>query len=124
MRLAARTEGLILDPIYTGKAMAGLIDQARSGRLTAKDTVVFIHTGGLPALFVFKDEVLRRFGLNASEGGQRAGVRPFAARSAACLSVHSFSAWLWRASSPAWTPIDQRSDACRRLAEFWKAGMT
>ncbi|MBV9358647.1 MAG: pyridoxal-phosphate dependent enzyme [Chloroflexi bacterium] len=59
LRLAARTEGLILDPIYTGKAMAGLIDHARAGRLTANDTVVFIHTGGLPALFAFKEDVLR-----------------------------------------------------------------
>jgi 1-aminocyclopropane-1-carboxylate deaminase/D-cysteine desulfhydrase-like pyridoxal-dependent ACC family enzyme len=59
IKLAARTEGLILDPIYTGKAMAGLIDHARSGRLTRDDTVVFIHTGGLPALFAFKDDVLR-----------------------------------------------------------------
>jgi len=58
MQLAARTEGLILDPIYTGKAMAGLIDHARSGRLGRNDTVVFIHTGGLPALFAYKDEIL------------------------------------------------------------------
>jgi 1-aminocyclopropane-1-carboxylate deaminase/D-cysteine desulfhydrase-like pyridoxal-dependent ACC family enzyme len=59
LKLAARTEGLILDPIYTGKAMAGLVDHARSGRLGRNDTVVFIHTGGLPALFAFKNEVLR-----------------------------------------------------------------
>jgi len=59
LKLAARTEGLILDPVYTGKAMAGLIDHARSGRLGRNDTVVFIHTGGLPALFAFKDQVLR-----------------------------------------------------------------
>jgi L-cysteate sulfo-lyase len=59
MRLAARLEGLILDPIYTGKAMAGLIDHARRGKLGAESTVVFVHTGGLPALFAFKDEILR-----------------------------------------------------------------
>ena len=58
IRLAARTEGLILDPVYTGKAMAGLIDHARAGRLGADDVVVFIHTGGTPALFAFKDELL------------------------------------------------------------------
>ncbi|MBV9171954.1 MAG: pyridoxal-phosphate dependent enzyme, partial [Chloroflexi bacterium] len=51
MRLAARTEGLMLDPIYTGKAMAGLIDHARHGLLDKQSTVVFIHTGGLPAMF-------------------------------------------------------------------------
>jgi 1-aminocyclopropane-1-carboxylate deaminase/D-cysteine desulfhydrase-like pyridoxal-dependent ACC family enzyme len=56
--LCARTEGLMLDPIYTAKALAGLIDHARTGRLGAQDTVVFIHTGGLPALFAFKDEIL------------------------------------------------------------------
>jgi len=59
MRLAARLEGLILDPIYTSKAMAGLIDHARRGRLGADSTVVFVHTGGLPAVFAFKDEILR-----------------------------------------------------------------
>jgi 1-aminocyclopropane-1-carboxylate deaminase/D-cysteine desulfhydrase-like pyridoxal-dependent ACC family enzyme len=59
MRLAARLEGLILDPIYTGKAMAGLIDHARHGNLGAESTVVFVHTGGLPAVFAFKDEILQ-----------------------------------------------------------------
>jgi 1-aminocyclopropane-1-carboxylate deaminase/D-cysteine desulfhydrase-like pyridoxal-dependent ACC family enzyme len=58
MRLAARTEGLILDPVYTAKSMAGLIDHARRGLLDAQSTVVFIHTGGLPAVFAFKDEIL------------------------------------------------------------------
>ncbi len=58
MHIAARSEGLILDPIYTAKAMAGLIDHARHGLLGAADTVVFIHTGGLPALFAFSDEII------------------------------------------------------------------
>jgi len=58
MQLAARTEGLILDPIYTAKAMAGLIDHARRGLLDKNSTVVFIHTGGLPALFAFSDEII------------------------------------------------------------------
>ncbi|MGI9148816.1 MAG: 1-aminocyclopropane-1-carboxylate deaminase/D-cysteine desulfhydrase [Chloroflexota bacterium] len=58
MRLAARTEGLILDPVYTAKAMAGLIDHARRGLLDADSTVVFIHTGGLPAVFAFSQELL------------------------------------------------------------------
>src|SRR6266851_8280315 len=62
MQLAARTEGLILDPIYTAKAMAGLIDHARRGLLSAKDTVVFIHTGGLPALFAFGDAIIESLG--------------------------------------------------------------
>lgn len=51
IRAAARTEGLILDPVYTGKAMAGLIGWAREGRFGPGDKVVFWHTGGAPALF-------------------------------------------------------------------------
>jgi 1-aminocyclopropane-1-carboxylate deaminase/D-cysteine desulfhydrase-like pyridoxal-dependent ACC family enzyme len=58
IELAARFEGLLLDPIYSGKAMAGLIDHARRGLLGTRDTVVFVHTGGLPALFAWKDEIL------------------------------------------------------------------
>lgn len=49
--LAARTEGLLLDPVYTGKALAGLIGAAREGRIRPGQKVVFVHTGGLPALF-------------------------------------------------------------------------
>ena len=50
MDLAARLEGLILDPVYTAKALAGLIAAARNGTMRDKRTV-FIHTGGMPALF-------------------------------------------------------------------------
>ena len=49
--LAARLEGLVLDPVYSGKAMAGLIAAAREGRLPEDGVVTFVHTGGLPALF-------------------------------------------------------------------------
>ena len=49
--LAARTEGLILDPVYTGKAMAGLVAARRDGRIGAGTRTVFVHTGGMPALF-------------------------------------------------------------------------
>ena len=49
--LAARLEGLVLDPVYTGKAMAGLVAAVRDGRIARDDTVVFWHTGGAPALF-------------------------------------------------------------------------
>jgi 1-aminocyclopropane-1-carboxylate deaminase/D-cysteine desulfhydrase-like pyridoxal-dependent ACC family enzyme len=62
IKLAARTEGLLLDPVYTGKAMAGLIDHARRDLLGPDSVVVFIHTGGLPALFAFKDEILEHLG--------------------------------------------------------------
>ena len=49
--LAARLEGLILDPVYTGKGMAGLIHAVREGTLAPDQPVVFLHTGGSPALF-------------------------------------------------------------------------
>jgi D-cysteine desulfhydrase family pyridoxal phosphate-dependent enzyme len=49
--LAARQEGLILDPVYTGKAMAGLIAARRNGTIAAGTRTVFVHTGGMPALF-------------------------------------------------------------------------
>ena len=57
IRLAARTEGLILDPVYTGKAMAGLADLVRRGRWREDQTVVFWHTGGQPALFAHAREL-------------------------------------------------------------------
>ncbi len=53
VELCARLEGLLLDPVYSGKAMAGLIQHIRSGRYGADDEVVFIHTGGTPALFAY-----------------------------------------------------------------------
>jgi D-cysteine desulfhydrase family pyridoxal phosphate-dependent enzyme len=49
--LCARLEGLLLDPVYSGKAMAGLVAIARAGELPADGSVVFLATGGLPALF-------------------------------------------------------------------------
>jgi D-cysteine desulfhydrase/L-cysteate sulfo-lyase len=51
VELFARTEGIILDPIYTGKCAAGLIDHIRSGHFDRTDSVLFIHTGGHPAIF-------------------------------------------------------------------------
>jgi len=58
IRLVAETEGIILDPVYTGKAMAGLIDLTRKGYFAKDDVVVFLHTGGTPALFVYKEKLL------------------------------------------------------------------
>jgi len=57
IRLVAQMEGVFLDPVYTGKAMAGLIDLIRKGQFTSKDTVVFVHTGGLPAVFAYHQEL-------------------------------------------------------------------
>lgn len=51
IRLLAETEGILLDPVYTGKAMACLVDHVRSGQLDPASTVLFLHTGGVPALF-------------------------------------------------------------------------
>jgi D-cysteine desulfhydrase family pyridoxal phosphate-dependent enzyme len=51
LELAARTEGLILDPVYTAKAFGGLIGEIEAGRIQRDDLVVFVHTGGSPALF-------------------------------------------------------------------------
>ena len=54
-RLFARTEGVILDPVYTGKAAAAMIAHIRAGRHAAHETVVFVHTGGTPAIFTWND---------------------------------------------------------------------
>ncbi len=51
VRLLARTEGVLLDPIYTGKAMAGLIDLAHQGVFRPGENVLFLHTGGVPGLY-------------------------------------------------------------------------
>ena len=55
----ARYEGLLLDPVYTGRAAAGMIDLIRTGFFKAADTVLFWHTGGIPALFAdrYADEL-------------------------------------------------------------------
>lgn len=53
IRLAGRSEGIVLDPVYTGKAMAGLIGSVQNGLIAPGETVVFLHTGGSPAFFAF-----------------------------------------------------------------------
>ena len=55
MAVLARTEGILVDPSYSGKALAGLIDHIRSGRLDPDRPVVFVHTGGTPALFAYNE---------------------------------------------------------------------
>ena len=55
IRLLAREEGLFLDPVYTGKAFAGMLDYIRTGRVAQGDTVVFWHTGGATALFAERE---------------------------------------------------------------------
>ena len=61
--MTAALEGVLLDPVYTGKAMAGLIALARGGRWRADEKVLFLHTGGAPALYVYQDA------LRAGAGG-------------------------------------------------------
>ena len=55
VRLAATQEALLLDPVYSGKAMAGVIADIRAGRFRPDDAVVFLHTGGAPSLFAYPD---------------------------------------------------------------------
>jgi D-cysteine desulfhydrase family pyridoxal phosphate-dependent enzyme len=55
IRLAARHEGLLLDPVYTGRAMAGLVDLVRRGTFGSGETVLFWHTGGTPALHAYAE---------------------------------------------------------------------
>ena len=57
LEMAARHEALLLDPVYTGKALAGLIAQVRSGRIAGGSRVLFLHTGGVPALFAYADQL-------------------------------------------------------------------
>jgi 1-aminocyclopropane-1-carboxylate deaminase/D-cysteine desulfhydrase-like pyridoxal-dependent ACC family enzyme len=52
IKLAARAEALLLDPVYTGKAMAGLVDLIRGRYFRKKESVIFIHTGGAPGVFL------------------------------------------------------------------------
>lgn len=68
IRVCALLEGLLLDPVYTGKAMAALFAAVRSGRIPRGATVVFIHTGGQPALFATADLWA------AEKSGSRLGV--------------------------------------------------
>ena len=51
LEVAARTEGIVLDPVYTAKAFGGLMGEIEAGRIKRGDLIVFVHTGGMPALF-------------------------------------------------------------------------
>ena len=57
IKLVAETEGIFIDPVYTGKAMVMLTDQIKKGYFSKDDNVVFFHTGGLPALFLYRNEL-------------------------------------------------------------------
>jgi L-cysteate sulfo-lyase len=59
INLTAQTEGILVDPVYTGRAMGGLINMIETKTLTPNDTVLFWHTGGSPALFPYSTEILK-----------------------------------------------------------------
>ncbi len=67
VRLLARTEGILLDPVYTGKTMAGLMDLVRKGHFRKDENLLFIHTGGTPALYVYDDYILSQEGVLKGE---------------------------------------------------------
>lgn len=60
IRRVARTEGLLLDPVYTGKAFNGLVQEIGAGRLCDSDDIVFVHTGGLFGLFPHREPLLEQ----------------------------------------------------------------
>lgn len=62
MVLMARKEGVLLEPVYTAKAFAAIVDMARKGQLNKNHTVIFVHTGGLPALFAYQPTLLKALG--------------------------------------------------------------
>ena len=54
----AKTEGVLLDPVYSGKAFAGLLDLVGNGRFAPDAQLVFLHTGGLPGLWPYADRLV------------------------------------------------------------------
>ena len=54
--MLARNEGILLDPVYSGKGMTGLIGQIKSGQITKEEDVIFLHTGGAVYLFAYEDQ--------------------------------------------------------------------
>lgn len=59
VQLLARTEGILLDPVYTGKVMAGLIGMIKEGKFKNEDNILFLHTGGSPALYAYTEIILK-----------------------------------------------------------------
>jgi D-cysteine desulfhydrase len=58
VRMLAGLEGILMDPVYTGKAMAGCIDLVRKGVFKKGQNILFVHTGGSPALYVYREHIL------------------------------------------------------------------
>ena len=60
INMVARNEGILLDPVYSGKGMAGLIGQIEGGQINSDGEVVFLHTGGAVSLFAYEDQFLAK----------------------------------------------------------------
>lgn len=60
VELVARSEGILLDPVYTGKGMAGFLSLIARGAFPKDEALVFLHTGGMPGLFAYEGEFLRK----------------------------------------------------------------
>ena len=58
MRFMAKKEGIILDPVYTSKCFAALIDYVKKGIIKRNQNVIFVFTGGTPAVFAYSDEIV------------------------------------------------------------------
>ena len=58
VQLLARTEAILMDPVYTGKTMAGFLDLIRKGYFDGCENVLFLHTGGSPALYAYENTIL------------------------------------------------------------------
>jgi len=56
IELIAKSESIVLDPIYTGKGMAGLLDHIKKGKFKKSENIIFLNTGGFPSIFAFSDE--------------------------------------------------------------------
>jgi 1-aminocyclopropane-1-carboxylate deaminase/D-cysteine desulfhydrase-like pyridoxal-dependent ACC family enzyme len=69
LELAARLEGLVLDPVYTAKGLAGLIADLAEKPVLPGTEVVFIHTGGIGAVFAYEEEIRREILEAAAVGG-------------------------------------------------------
>jgi D-cysteine desulfhydrase family pyridoxal phosphate-dependent enzyme len=78
VELLARTEGVLLDPVYTGKAFEHLLAEVAAGQLDPDRDVVFVHTGGSPGLFAYTPEFTARLtpGRRPAAGGQQPGAGP------------------------------------------------
>ena len=76
LQLLARCEAILLDPVYTAKAFSALIDHIRQGRIHRDSPVVFVHTGGFPAVFAYADALVPDFTASAGNSSLKASAPP------------------------------------------------